>query len=505
LRASSPIAELRHAVVCARVPHSEGVFRRRDREGLVRVSGTPAPRQVQCRRDVFGLPEGVFTSSTASRCDRPPRPLRRVQRPRQPALPTLPTLQAAWQFFGRRSSPPTSSNGLALDRSEARADLDDPRPCGPGAGRMPSRAGTPARRGSPSGARPNTAALSAWFGRCAMLRSCRRRRRRTGRPMPRATALSSARAKTLGRSAGGKRCNARMCQCSSHRPRLCRRQAAALRPPALRIEYVEYASLANCSLRRPRLAQSIGVAEAGINTACSVRSAACNMPFVPSRGAAEALARLTRARPQGIRLALMIGSGAIGTIYRLHARRSNVAVPPQGNVGTRSAVLLELIQQCRLPTSALASLSGLFSLKVDNRHATVAILPMGPCGSRFRCCRSREPPPPSARSLRARACAPCGCGCVRACVRARRRQHGGAAVDCCVSGCAVAQVWRGAAAAGVARGHRRPAARERAAHARSSAGGDAIRRTAATSELWLRHRRRGYGGCARRACRGADA
>ena len=76
---------------------------------------------------------------------------------------------------------------------------------------MPSRAGTPARRGSPSGARPNTAALSAWFGRCAMLRSCRRRRRRTGRPMPRATAVSSARAKTLARSAGGKRCNARMC------------------------------------------------------------------------------------------------------------------------------------------------------------------------------------------------------------------------------------------------------------------------------------------------------
>ena len=55
MRASSPIAELRHAVACARVPHSEGVFRRRDREGLVRVCGTPARRQVQCRRDVFGL------------------------------------------------------------------------------------------------------------------------------------------------------------------------------------------------------------------------------------------------------------------------------------------------------------------------------------------------------------------------------------------------------------------------------------------------------------------
>ena len=368
---------------------------------------------------------------------------------------------------------------------------------------MPSRAGTPARRGSPSGARPSTAALSAWFGRCAMLRSCRRRRRRTGRPMPRATAVSSARAKTLARSAGGKRCNARMCQCSSHRPRLCRRQAAALRPPALRIEYVEYASLANCSLRRPRLAQSIGVAEAGINTTCSVRSAACNMPCVPSRGAAEALARLTRARPQGIRLARMIGSGAVGTIGCMRVDGSSVAVCAAA--GQRWHAL------GRPPRADSA-------VPAADECAGVAVRPLLAQGRQQAChCRHTAdgslwlpllPLPGASAPIRAQL----ACACVRslrlrlrACVRARRRQHGGAAVDCCMSGCAVAQVWRGAAAAGVARGHRRPAARERAAHARSSAGGDAIRRTAATSELWLRHRRRGYGGCARRACRGADA
>ena len=103
----------------------------------------------------------------------------------------------------------------------------------------------------------------------------------------------------------------------------------------------------------------------------------------------------------GHRLALMIGSGAIGTAACVSIERCGAAAGQRWHALGRPPRA-----DSAVPAADECAGVAVRPLLAQGRQQALPLSPYcrwGPCGSRFRCCRSREPPPPI-RAQRACAC-----------------------------------------------------------------------------------------------------